>query len=520
MSFILQDEELIKLLTAAGASHVNKYGQVAQDPTIEDNLDYQLAKKLLIGLQRQIDPDNAPARSVIGQEGAPEGTDIRISAKQLKNLGDLLTWVATNKITQNGNRFAWTDAEKNAGAVLPQEILQYDVMGEGRQRDPATRQPLTSVMWASKPELISFISSLRDSPEFKKNKVFQVMISKLITQANEGLEDNEQISATQHGKGSDVAGANIVVDGFPSDILDLRNPYEGLDQRPNFEQLTNHLTMANLRDGNSLLSWLNAMKLQAPNGTIGVLDHRQPDPCTAVHVLYLRATRLAQIGGGPNAPANYPQIIQAYRQAVVTIGKTFTGADGKPCAVTAPGTSAETEVRPAGRPGGSQISTQQLMSVVSSMPLTLEAVHLDSIQRFFQNYMRILQNTSTTQYSVVSGIYSRVQDDINKINQTLKTPMTSFTLEMSPRDILTWVKEPAAYTSFLTPLYEVVELTSDAILNFYNHYARDQRGQDLLGGDQMDMITQQILGPSIARDNKHQLSYLINDAPNVIGFKR
>ena len=106
MSFILQDEELIKLLTAAGASHVNKYGQVAQDPTIEDNLDYQLAKKLLIGLQRQIDPDNAPARSVIGQEGAPEGTDIRISAKQLKNLGDLLTWVATNKITQNGNRFA------------------------------------------------------------------------------------------------------------------------------------------------------------------------------------------------------------------------------------------------------------------------------------------------------------------------------------------------------------------------------------------------------------------------------
>src|SRR5690606_7584879 len=110
-------------------------------------------------------------------------------------------------------------------------------------------QLVKNTVYAMKEPLINFLVMLRDSEEATKNRVFKVMVSKLINQANDFLEDNEQISKETKGKGApQTLPANMTVDGFGDQVLDLTNPRKGLDKFPDFEGMNIRLTVGHLTD--------------------------------------------------------------------------------------------------------------------------------------------------------------------------------------------------------------------------------------------------------------------------------
>lgn len=157
---IFNDPKLRKTLEVYGSEFINKFGQPAQQ---DDAVAYQIAKPLLIQLQRQVDPENAPKANLLGTS---EGSLPELKTTSLVNIESFLSWCSVNKVTWNNKLIAYEISDTSA----PDDSLEF-----GKFK-------------ASPTELSAFLSHLRDSDESKKNKMFSSMLDRIIAKANESLE--------------------------------------------------------------------------------------------------------------------------------------------------------------------------------------------------------------------------------------------------------------------------------------------------------------------------------------------
>lgn len=513
MSFIYENKRLIDLLTVAGAKHINKYGQAN---SAESRLDAQIAKKLLVQWQRKIDPANAPKENMLGMQGQKPGTPIGLTTEYLKSLGDLLNWAATNKITWNGRRFVWSDEEKKAdtaGALkIPEDAGMFDVKGVKRERNTETRQPIQYLMWVSKKDLISFISFLRDSEEAKKNKVFQVMIGKLIVQANDSLEDNEQISKTpsqKPGAGEGELPDETVLTTFLKD-LSLKNATSDGDKQLKYGDVKSDTAIVNWvkRSGITLTGEEQDAKPIASND-------QKFDYCLLLRILYTKATYLLR---SQSATPELKNKYTVFVNQLTKVAPSMQSPDGKACNLGA----AQQPGQGQGEGGNKgQTQTQQMIhDVVTYMPLRGDTFDFTRVQAFFKAYEDLLSGTQSQQLSAIQTLHNRVNTAQQDSAKYLNTSMYNFPLSGDASQVSAWIRDPqhTNYVPFVRVMIAALEATRAAISMFYDAYA-DPKSSDKLNDNEIQIVAGQFKGDSYYQRNRWDLNRWLNTSDQVTGVK-
>lgn len=139
--------------------------------------------------------------------------------KDLKNLGDLLTYCANNSIEWQNEPIAAAINTSNPQRPSKMKWEFNNVISTGR--DPSSRKMNTSSFFANKEALTGYLDYLRRRAVKTDNKVLEVMVGKLAEQVNQYVDPVDQIKA-------DVKGANgYLADAFLSRGFDVKNPLEG-----------------------------------------------------------------------------------------------------------------------------------------------------------------------------------------------------------------------------------------------------------------------------------------------------
>lgn len=180
--------------------------------------------------QQQVDGNAGSLASklvtnLISDIGATDGTTSsktdaqNLLPKDLKNLGDLLTYCSANSIEWQNQQIAVPASATTDPASLGMDLKFSDVISTGR--DANTRKMSTSSFFANKKAVVGYLDYLRRKAVKDDNKVLEVMVGRLAEQANKFLDPVDQIK-------SDVKGPNgYLADAFLSRGFDVKNPLEG-----------------------------------------------------------------------------------------------------------------------------------------------------------------------------------------------------------------------------------------------------------------------------------------------------
>lgn len=547
MSFIYENDNLIRLLLEAGGQSIEKTAQEVNKNEIASALpDYELALKLLYGLQRDLGDPAAPAAGVpVGVEGNPN-SQVTANTAHFRTLGDFLTWAANNKLTWKGKRFAWNQAEVDAKRDVPGDPTQsawiFTSLPFDRNDRAIDRQPKEVQVYADKDALMQYLGALRDSPEAQKNNVLQFMLATLIGEANGYLriKGENPIETKSSGNAADSISPTLVVDYIPGPLgLDTIN--DGLNNHP-FQNVNpdadGALTVNDLKDEGSFKAWLRNRKVkvnipaQGKQPAKSVIVSADPtdgnsDPCLAVHVLYQRAIKLRSVAAGDDQTiANYSKAVALYVLSVTNYGKTVVGKDGKSCAVVTPGSVGAVGDQASGGAGaGSGTSSksptlQQLNDVVQYMPLNLNAVNLNDIDAFFRAYEKLINETGGSQEQAVKEHHAYVNTARQNIAKMLVKSDYRFPLVGGAETVVTWLREPlSSYYPFVKNLSDLVHSTFQTIGMFYDSYVRSRSSEDrvIFTPEQKSIVEGQT---PIYQANMRVLNRWLNDAGRVQGFKK
>lgn len=390
-------------------------------PQVVEN--YNLAKKLLLSLKDQVQPGSVKKEAPVdfGSETPPD-----IKPENLKTLGDFLTWSAANKVMWDGKRIAWdyNPGDPDAEPPIPPSGEKPDIEDpwvfqsyqKGRDRDQYTREAVTKTYYANKDGLLKFLTYLRDTPASKENKVFEVMIGKVINQVNQYLQPQEKIGPRPEDKPAAQFNDNDVVDGFPSNILDIKKAYEGIEQyAPGFVNVPQRLTYGDIKDFGSLQNWVSGMRDAAkPNE-----DPTSPEgnPCGIINILYLRAKYLASQVRYDRLRPKYSELSKVYLTNITNFGKQFT-FNGQACSVTQPGVGpggtqpGQEKPGQQGGQGGLGAASPQILQQLSSLrPFNAQYISFPEIKKFVDLYARYANDATVTQLA----------SNINQYMDTAKT---------------------------------------------------------------------------------------------------
>jgi predicted DNA-binding protein len=281
MSFITDNKELVKLLVEAGLKDINKFAappEPEQTQNVTNSDMYKLTQPLLVNLQREIDPLNAPqVESALGTEKSVsdrvkgwfgKSTVTDPLPKDFRTLPDFIDWCSDNNFTWNDKRFAW----KNGMNGIPNEAAEYTGLPIDRtNREEITRQPVEKKSYALPQELGEFLTYLRKT-ESPKNNVVKVMIGKIIEEFNKYVDPSKKIISKVNDK-----NLSDVVDGFLTPILNVANPNEGIDSYPLFDdpEIKLKLTVNDVKDAGSFMNWLRTMKVKTKNGWVRKISEKK-----------------------------------------------------------------------------------------------------------------------------------------------------------------------------------------------------------------------------------------------------
>lgn len=394
-----------------------EYKQKLDNPQISPQAlgAYKLAKTLLLGLRSAVitdpnDPDFVKKSAPLdfGSETPPD-----IKPENLKTLGDFLTWAAANKVMWDGKRIAWdyNPGDPDANPAIPPSGEKPDIEDpwvfqsyqKGRDRDQYTREAVTKTYYANKDGLLKFLTYLRDTPAAKENKVFEVMTGKVISQVNQYLQPQEKIGPRPEDKPAAQFNDNDVVDGFPSNIMDVKKAYDGIQQyAPGFANVPQRLTYGDIKDFGSLQNWVSGMRDAAkPNE-----DPTSPEgnPCGIINILYLRAKYLASQVRYDRLRPKYSELAKVYLTNITNFGKQFT-FNGQACAVTQPGTGPGTQPEQPGQQpgqgqgqGGLSAASPQILQKLSSLrPFNAQYISFPEIKKFVDLYAQYANDATVTQ---------------------------------------------------------------------------------------------------------------------------
>lgn len=446
-----------------------EYKQKLDNPQISPQAleAYKLAKTLLLGLRSAVitdpnDPDFVKKSAPLdfGSETPPD-----IKPENLKTLGDFLTWAAANKIMWDGKRISWdyNPGDPDAEPPIPPSGEKPDIddpwvfqsYQKGRDRDQYTREAVTKTYYANKDGLLKFLTYLRDTPTSKENKVFEVMIGKVINQVNQYLQPQEKIGPRPEDKPAAQFNDNDVVDGFPSNILDVKKAYDGIQQyAPGFANVPQRLTYGDIKDFGSLQNWVSGMRDAAkPNE-----DPTSPEgnPCGIINILYLRAKYLASQVRYDRLRPKYSELAKVYLTNITNFGKQFT-FNGQACSVTQPGTGpggeqpGQEKPGQSGQGGLSAASPQILMELSTLRPFNSNFISFPEIKKFLDLYTKYANDANVTQMvNTLNGYIDIFKGYTGMGSDTIQ--LYNFTTDQ----FKSMLKNPAAAQIAAGVLYDIV----------------------------------------------------------------
>lgn len=563
MSFIFEDDKLIEQLISSATNFNMKFAQTAAgtDPnsaflagqTANLQRVYDLANRLAIDLQRKLNDDTAPPAKPPVSSALNADSNLNIS--NVRTLGDFIGWLADNKMTWNGKRFAWRkdgtfDAAQNQYVpgedekeALNSKAYLFQSLPLNRNfREAGTRQPENIENYALKPELTSYLSYLRDKEVPKvleqdaiQGKVFEVVVKNLIGELNKLMPVKERLPVKAKGPGSEVSfDPGTIVDALPDStiVLDANNrDMRGLEQAPFvYTNARAPLRISDLENQGRFSEWVSYMRIKKQDGSVvNVMDPNNGDPCSVLYVLYSRALYLKNIAiGKEEVKPGYSKMVEKYMNAVLEFGKNFRDPKTQgACAITAPGvtgTKDDVAIKPDDKNKTTGVGSQEsynanivrmLPRFIDALPLDLDDISFDRINTFFRlleglyNYNNLDSERRTEFFkSKIADAKSAMEATREFVNPNISVfPVRNIRVGV----VNSWLKQDKKpeLVRFINSLQTVLTETQLVIKAFEGAYKPQLRQYP----DALEKITLQV--NEIFNDNWRNLSGWKSDALNV-----
>jgi hypothetical protein len=519
MSFIYENKKLVETLVKEGEKFVQKYGQATEATQATVSPDaiatYELAKKLALGLQSNIEPSSVGKDAPINFVTNPNNPELSgLKPENVESLGDFLHWTAANKISWDGKRISWQKEEE----IYDEDALVFETFPTNNKsivRDN-TRNPQKVDFYANKTALISFLSYLRDSDNAKKNKVLQVMLGGVIKQANQFLEKNEQMDNRPAQSATVQFNDDEIIDGFKDSILNPKSMYDGIqDYMPDFKNAPITLTYKDISSEANLKDWLRRMKVMGEDNKPYDIMSPESNPCPAIYVLYSRARYLAKTATD-NLRPKFTALEAIYLKNITQYGRQFD-YNGKACEVISPGASGIAGATRTPEAAKNKTQDAALRAMLSSLPLSAQDINFDRIHRFFENFRSVLQFEENSQITLSSNAEAAIRSmrDCESLMEKCSSLTTSglrvINLNSDASTIANALHEGRIrqdYTQFLTGLDKIVDLVSAVVDAFYSLYENRIGNKSLLEAQTRG-------GYSYAVQNKYKISSLVDSRSQV-----
>lgn len=398
MSFNIYDnKELLEELVKAGGEFQKKYAQTAlTEPQPMDHY-LSMVNKLVDNLQNSYFPPrkdpNAPPE--VGTEAEGE---VALSDVNLENLGALVNFLSSQKITLDGKRIAYPANEKPQDDSYQPLALEPNTGG----LEPADRKPVTTSNYVNKDLLLEYIRHIQGRAVQTKNKVQEVMVGRLVDEANRALDAgmNKQYKERDY-----IVADDQVLDQFQQ-VLDMKT--YSVDGGPKV------ITFGDLKSDTAFNAWLAKAPIsQVPVGetTSGVryVDFKSPDfdICGAIRVVFNRAKYLLSRSTSDELKKRN----NAYVEQVKKLASQLTDKAGKVCQLTETTPGAEDDIddegtderdpnyrnvsnrTPRGGKSRGGLTTQDLRKFLNRFPLLEDRIDFQRIRAFMQAYTQITGQT-------------------------------------------------------------------------------------------------------------------------------
>ena len=273
----------------------------------------RLALKLVENLEKDygISKDQNDPSSEVGSSGGVS-QDIDIYPRDLKNLGALLTYLSSQKLTYGGKLIARV-ADGQPGEM----DLKFGDVNVGA-RDQRTRQFGKQSFYADKKALKGYVYYLKKLAKDKKNKVLEIMIGSLLSEMNGYLGKEDKVDSNLDSS---------VFDSFFQPSISLDNPSDGsvnpiTNQMIRFypekaEGAKSVLTAADLGSDTAFNRWMAANLASVLKDGKPIKTSDAGADCFVLNALNKRAQKYLVSAQSETAKAT----AQKYLQAVSAIAK-------------------------------------------------------------------------------------------------------------------------------------------------------------------------------------------------------
>lgn len=508
MSFIYENKYLIsELLKAAQAQPVAPAGTPAPvDP--KTNVEFQnylnLSKKLTDQLQKSygfVAPDPNEAAEVAAENKA----DIKVP--DLNTLGNFFEFIAKNKITVDGKRVVYLDEENPTDITYKPIDAERSVALAQEDVKEGQRTQIRGAYYANQDLLVKYVYNLLENASKqppREQQFIKVMLGALLEKINKIYGTK---LTTEYKKPGKILPDNTLLATFT----------EPLDMATYTTEGPNKLTFGDIKDGTALQKWINRVSIKGGDKVFPPLD-KDANGCIAVQVIWARASfmvdrKIEEKVEGQN---------QIFKDKITETGKSITGPDGKPCALstTKPGGSTS------GGGSGTGVTDQDLQNIVSILPLDDDDIDFTRINNFFAAFRNLLDKGNIADKSYIESnmkAAEKFMTDALTLGNRPRVEMNMSWLEL--KHILALVPGTPVgqkYSLFLEQMQGVVEQTSSVVSHLYAKFVRksnaaDQRPQAIFNSQQRAEVESQINEKKVR--NLRDLQTLANDRSKVVDIK-
>lgn len=444
---ILDDKDLINQLLKHGSDFEYKFtshGQAAA-ATIDANA---ALKQLLDNLESQLYPPerdpNAPA--IATQSDGP----VNLTSTNLEGLGALVSFLAQNKITLDGQRIAFFQKEDPKS----EDYQLYRLEPNAGFLERADRTKVTDGFFVNTDLLVKYIRTLQASQAKKPNDVLRVQIGALIDQANKLL--GTKISET-YQEPEKTLSDNQVLDSFPQQIDPKNYTANG----------NAALTFGDIKTPEALNSWMQSHSITVNGKTMADQDF---NPCVVVQTMYNKARWLLARATNTTLKERYT----IYVKQVEKIGPSITGPDGKACALQ----GAPTAGTGAGATG--QGTAEAFNQLIESMPLRVSDIDFQRIKTFFDKFRQVVNPQRPGVASAFNAMNAVEQTYMPAATRNTATQMETFPLNVDVTTLGTWLsgnKGQREGLALVANLRYIISLTASVIQILKNSYQIQDQGQ-------------------------------------------
>jgi hypothetical protein len=490
MSFILQDKNLANLLAYHGLSKkAQQYVAVAPQ-------DFATLRGIIANLEKQI---TSPTQQA--EIGTDSEQPVSINSVNLENVGSLVEFLATNKITFQGKRIAYTAAEKPQDPSYP----LYKLQGSAGLLELANRNENVEYgYYINKDLLKGYLNSLQGQLAKNPNPVMNAQVQAVVQQANDELDTGVDKTYQEPEK---TLPPNQPLDRIPQNV---RTNYPTLDGNV-------VLTFGDIASDTSFNAWIQ-------QNNIGVdgraYRHPQYDKCGLVKVLSDRAK--SYVGNATSA--------QQKEQFTIYLSQVGKLASAMQCdlggsSTNKPGVTEQQGGQ--GQAGGTMTAT--LQQLVESLPLERDQLDFGKIRAFIEVYQGIVSASSDSNRTQQASVaITQLQQYMQAATQnTVGQSMTNFSMDgLSADDLISWSTPPSAgqptrsrgsAKALADYLEYIVRNTYTLVKDLYNAHYRELASVPQL----ITLVEQQVggrsipFGSSIAANNLNNINVARSRLPQV-----